>query len=45
VTGPIIDPAWQVQDVSLESVVLAYLALSRSEPAAEPTFQPVEVLS
>jgi ABC-2 type transport system ATP-binding protein len=46
VAGPILDPAWQVQDVTLESLVLAYLALPRSEPAAEPPArQRVEVLS
>jgi ABC-2 type transport system ATP-binding protein len=45
VSGPILDPAWQVQDVSLESLVLAYLALPRSELADEPAAQRVEVLS
>jgi ABC-2 type transport system ATP-binding protein len=45
VSGPILDPAWQVEDVSLESLVLAYLALRRSGAAAEPAPRRVEVLS
>jgi ABC-2 type transport system ATP-binding protein len=44
VSGAILDPAWQVEDVSLEGVVLAYLALPRSVGAAE-TAPRVEVLS
>ena len=40
VGGPILDPAWQVEDVSLEGLVLAYLAL----PSTALIAQRVEVL-
>jgi ABC-2 type transport system ATP-binding protein len=33
-TEPILDPAWMVKPVSLEDLVLAYLAQSRTRPAA-----------
>jgi ABC-2 type transport system ATP-binding protein len=48
VTGAILDPRWQVTDVSLEDLVLAYLALSSGEAAApevESRAQRMEVLS
>ena len=36
-TGPILDPAWTVQDVSLEELVLAYLAQPSASALPEPT--------
>jgi ABC-2 type transport system ATP-binding protein len=48
VSGPILDPRWQVNDISLEDLVLAYLALSSGPvPAAEieSAAQWMEVLS
>jgi ABC-2 type transport system ATP-binding protein len=44
VSGPILDPSWQVLDVTLEGLVLAYLALPRRQPAAEPAAQRMEVV-
>lgn len=32
INSPITDPAWQVQDVTLEAIVLAYLALPTASP-------------
>jgi len=32
--GPVLDPAWIVQDLSLEEIILAYLARTRSSTAA-----------
>jgi ABC-2 type transport system ATP-binding protein len=46
VGGPIVDPRWQVADVSLEDLVLGYLALPVGEEAApDATAQRVTVLS
>jgi ABC-2 type transport system ATP-binding protein len=30
--GPVLDPAWDVHDLTLEDVVLAYLGMDRAEP-------------
>lgn len=42
--GPIVDPAWEVRDVSLEEIILAYLSQSNKELAASET-KKVEVRS
>ena len=31
--GPLIDPHWQVEELSLEEIMLAYLGLGVAEPA------------
>jgi len=31
-TGPMVDPAWQVDDLSLEEIVLAYLGQHAATP-------------
>ena len=40
--GPVLDPAWTVEDLSLEDLVLAYMGASRAAARAE---QRLEVLS
>ena len=34
--GPILDPAWTVEDVSLEDLVLAYMGQAAHRPADVP---------
>jgi len=40
-TLPITDPAWQIKDVSLEDIVLAYLA---SQEHSHPQLRPIHLM-
>jgi ABC-2 type transport system ATP-binding protein len=40
--GPVLDPAWTVEDLSLEDLVLAYMGNAASARRSRPT---MEVLS
>lgn len=42
--GPIVDPAWEVRDVSLEEIILAYLAQAGKQTSVSEA-QKVEVIS
>jgi ABC-2 type transport system ATP-binding protein len=39
--GPVLDPAWDVSELTLEDVVLDYLGADQSEPVTEPAVEVV----